>query len=193
MYGARREWHPVLYLGGGVVVVIFLLIACTCASYLFGFTKSLSTTLQGTSMDVVTACEQIGVIINEIRTIRTRAGAEVDRIFSQSEKMATVARIGEIVMPRIARRQTLRTNVPTEDQSANIYWKRDIFVPYLDGLISQLSDRFNDVSCQAIRGFCLIPNKVNASCIDERSEDTESYFGADMPAPTVEEVLDRSQ
>ena len=56
-------------------------------------------------------------------------------------------------------------------------------MPYLDGLISQLSDRFNDVSWQAIRGFCLIPNNVNAYCTDERIEDIESYFGADMPAP----------
>ena len=58
-----------------------------------------------------------------------------------------------------------------------------IFVPYLDGLFSQLSDRFNDLSCQAVRGFCLIPNYVHASCTDERIEDIESYFGADMPAP----------
>ena len=134
-------------------------------------------------MDIVTAHEQIGLIINEIRTIRTRADEEFDRVFSQSVKMATLAGIGEIATPRIARRQMSHTNVPTVDGSAKIYWKRAIFVAYLDGLISQLSDRFNDVSCQAIRGFCLIPNNVNAYCTDERIEDIESYFGADMPAP----------
>ena len=69
------------------------IIACTCASYLFGFTQYLSTMLQGTSMDVVTSREQIGLIINEIRTIRTNADEEFDRIFSQSAKMATVAGI----------------------------------------------------------------------------------------------------
>ena len=41
----------------------------------------------------------------------------------------------------------------------------------------------DDVSCQAIRRFCLIPNNVNAYCTDERIEDIESYFEADMPAP----------
>ena len=30
---------------------------------------------------------------------------------------------------------------------------------------------------------CLIPNNVNTSCTDERIEDIESNFGADMPAP----------
>ena len=79
-------------------------------------------------------------------------------------------------MPRIARRHALGTNVPMEDRRAKIYWKRAIFVPYLDGLISELSDRFNDISCQAVCGFCLIPNNVNASCTDERIEDIESKF-----------------
>ena len=46
-------------------------------------------------MDVVTAHEQIGLIINEIRTIRTRADEEFDRVFSQSVKMATLAGIGD--------------------------------------------------------------------------------------------------
>ena len=94
-------------------------------------------------MDVVTAYEQIG--INEIRTIRTRADEEFDRIFSQSVKMAMLAGIGEIAIPKIARRQTLGTNVPREDRSAKIYWKRAIFVPYLHGLISELSDRLYHV------------------------------------------------
>ncbi len=77
------------------------------------------------------AYEQIGVIINEICAIRTRADEEFDRIFSRSVKMARLARIGDIAMPRIARRQTLGTNVPREDRSAKIYWKKAIFVPYL--------------------------------------------------------------
>ena len=100
------------------------------------------------------AYKQIG-LINEICTIRTRADEEFDRIFSRSVKMARLARIGEIAIPRIARRQTLGTNVPREDRSPKIFWKRAIFVPYLhvDGLIYELSDRFNDVSCQAVRGF----------------------------------------
>ena len=69
------------------------IIACTCASYLFGFTKSLSMMLQGKSMDAVTTYEQIvGVIINKICTIRTRADAKVDRIFSQNV-MATLAEL----------------------------------------------------------------------------------------------------
>ena len=75
-------------------------------------------------MDVVTAYKQIGLIINEISTIRIRADEEFDHIFSQSVKMARLARIGEIAMPRIARRQTLGTNVPLEDRRAKIYWKR---------------------------------------------------------------------
>ena len=84
-------------------------------------------------MGVVTAYEQIG-LINEICTIRTRADEEFDRIFSQRVKMAMLAGIGDIAIPRIVRRQTLCTNVPREDRSAKIYWKRAIFVPYLHGL-----------------------------------------------------------
>lgn len=48
---------------------------CAFASnrYLFGFTKSLSLLLQGSYQDVVTAYEEIGLIVTELKDIRERA------------------------------------------------------------------------------------------------------------------------
>ena len=42
-------------------------------------------------------------------------------------------------MPRIIRRQTLRANNPA--QNIEEHFRRNVTVPYLDGLLSELRDR----------------------------------------------------
>ena len=127
------------------------IVACVCACYLFnGFTRSLSVMLQGTSMDVIKAYEQINLIVEELQTVRANADKEFYELYMTVTSMATTAGI-EITMPRNCQRQTLRTNVPA-DGSPQAYWKRAIFIPYLDSLISQLSERFSSLTSQAVRG-----------------------------------------
>jgi hypothetical protein len=45
----------------------------------------------------------------------------------------------DIAMPRCAKRQTKRANAPAETPKE--YWKRNLFYPFLDHLISELKDR----------------------------------------------------
>jgi hypothetical protein len=48
----------------------------------------------------------------------------------------------ELSIPRHAKKQTLRANHPND--SINEYYKRSIFIPYVDSLISSLHSRFSD-------------------------------------------------
>ena len=57
-----------------------------------------------------------------------------------------------------------------------------MFVPYLDGLISELNGRFSTLSCQAIRALCLIPTNLMYS-LDIR-ERNHVYYKEDLPDET---------
>ena len=155
-------------------------VACVCASYLFGYTKALSVMRQGTNMDVIRAHEQIHLVIDELQVVRENVDEEFDHLFYDMEKMAKEADI-ELRLPRNCQRQTLRNNVPT-DGSVKAYWKRAVFIPYLDALITDLSARFTSLSREAVRGLCLLPANL-AQCTDERVDDTIRYYGPDMPSP----------
>ena len=129
-----------------------------CAVYFFGFTKSLSSLLQGSSTDIVQAYEEISLIVKEFEEIRINADKEFAQLFSSAEEMGKRVGMETVTMPRRCKAQTLRNNVEAEDVES--YYRRAVFVPYLDGLISELNGRFSTLSCQAIRALCLIPTNL---------------------------------
>ena len=51
----------------------------------------------------------------------------------------------EIQMPRRAPTQKNRSNIPAE--TAEIYFKRAVFLPLLDSCIAQMKERFNKHCC----------------------------------------------
>ena len=130
-------------------------------------------------MDVVRAYEHVSLLTSEIKGIRENVDEEFDRLFLRVTDMAEVAGV-EIKLPRNCRKQTLRDNVPT-DGSTQSYYKRSIFIPFLDNLVVQLNDRFKNLSCQAIRALCLLPANLG-SCTEEKVADIITFYGPDMPA-----------
>ena len=156
--------------------------AFKCSLFFFGFTKSLSSLLQGSSMDVVTAYESIEDVKKELSTIRTNADSEFSELFADMKKMATLAGQQDDELMRIPRRcgrQTLRNNIEADEPEQ--YWKRSVFLPYLDNLMEALDARFNQLSLQAIRGLCLIPANLG-KLSDERKTDLKSYYSDDLPS-----------
>jgi len=91
--------------------------------------------------------------------------------------MAKAAGI-DLSMPRLCARQTMRANISSE--SPEIYWRRAIFIPYLDNLIAQLSSRFTDFSQVAMQGLGLIPNNL-ANLTEENVRKIATYFEEDLP------------
>ncbi|XP_072172497.1 52 kDa repressor of the inhibitor of the protein kinase-like [Diadema setosum] len=156
------------------------IVAYVCASYLFRYTKSLSKMLQGTSMDVVNAYEAINLVKDEIKSIRDNVDDEFDNLYSTMSLMAETAGI-EITAPRSCHRQTLRSNVPTDHGGPKTYWKRAVFIPYLDSMLAQLNERFTTVSNQAVRGLLLLPQNL-AQCTDDKVDDIVEFYGPDMPS-----------
>ena len=133
------------------------IISFTVCHYIFGFTVGLSRLLQGTSMDIVKAYEEVGQVTQELVKIREDAKSEFSRLFSAASIMAQLAQV-PIVKPRIVGCQTLRTNVPAENVEE--FFRRAIFIPFLDGLINELQERFSGENRNAMQAMFLIPQNL---------------------------------
>ena len=80
-----------------------------------------------------------------------------------------------IAVPRTVSRKTLRDNVENAEQ----YYRRTVFIPFLDCLVQQLNDRFQGRTKDAIKGMYLIPS--NLSDVDDKVEYIKHYYGNDLP------------
>ena len=150
--------------------------------YLFGFTKSLSVLLQGSSKDVLTAYNEINLVSEELTFIRANVERDFQPVFQQMSSMATSCDQGELTIPRRCGRQTQRNNV--EADCPEEYWRRSTFVLFLDYLIAELSTRFGEVASTAVLGLSLIPAHLS-DLTDELSSKLYSSYLPDMPSPST--------
>ena len=97
----------------------------------------LSEMLQSKTVDLIEAVSESRVVIEQLNRKRNSQEAW-DELFEKAVKVAdTVEEVP--TMPRGAGRQRHRVNVPAETPSQ--YWKRAMFLPFLDHLIQELTRR----------------------------------------------------
>ena len=158
------------------------IVAFVICHHIFGFSKGLSRQLQGASLDIITAYERVELITEELKNIRNDDVAEFSKMFAVCDKMAQDAD-KPLSKPRVVGRQTLRSNV--EAQNVEEYFRRSIFLPFLDNLISQLEDRFTGRSQDAIKALYLLPK--NLGKIDnDIVEKILSCYESDLPSSSVD-------
>ena len=75
-----------------------------------------------------------------------------EKLFSEAQEANGEA----ILMPRITARQQHRNNVPVE--SAQEYYKRGVFLPFVDTCLSQLEERFRNHAGRALQLSVLLPS-----------------------------------
>jgi hypothetical protein len=148
--------------------------------YFSGFLKSLSVLLQGSSLDLVTAYEEIDTIKAEFKSIRENAETEFKAVFQEMVRMRASVTDEAINIPRRCGRQTLRSNV--EADTPEDYWRRTVFVPFIDHLLQELDNRFSQINSSAIPGLLLLPcnlEKLN----DKKMQKIYESFETDLPSP----------
>ena len=110
----------------------------------------------------------------------TRNDDEIyDGVFGKAIKTSQIAGLESLNIPRRYGRQTQRNNVPGDTPSE--YFRRAIYLPFLDMMIQQLNLRFSSLTAKVAQALCLIP-----SCLDDESlqvADLE-YFQEDLPSPS---------
>ena len=122
----------------------------------------------------------VSLVIEQLDSIRLNQVTEFKAIFWKCELMANFSD-ASIAVPRTVQRQTMRPNV--EHNSPEEYFRESIFLPFLDGLLQELHDRFQGKSKDCIKAIVLIPSNLQ----DYDAEDVNiiySFYLEDMPHPT---------
>ena len=151
----------------------------TC-SYIFGYTKALSVKLQSSNIDVAQAYSEITTIIDVLRSVREDAETEFSKLFEDMKVMSVQAGV-EITIPRRCGRQTLRNNIPSD--IPEVYYRRTIFIPFLDKIISELETRFSQLAKCATRAMHLIPSNLH-NLVETSINELNEFYGPDLPFRT---------
>jgi hypothetical protein len=101
-----------------------------------------------------------------------------DRLFVQAESLYG----SQIKMPRLTGRQIHRQNVPAD--SPLVYYRRVVFLPFLDTCICQLTERFSGHSAKAYLLSALIPT----FCLDREFSAIADGVKMYLPFLSVEET-----
>lgn len=62
------------------------------------------------------------------------------------------------------------------------YWRRTVFIPFLDHLIQDLNDRFSQLNQDAVRGLKLLPHDVSRLSSDDTTVILD-WFVSNLPSP----------
>lgn len=148
----------------------FLVALCVCSRF-SAILLPISKNLQDPEVDLLECVEQVNDIRALLQECRTKGEQEFRDIFLQAEKIAQ----GPITIPRKCQTQTQRANFATGNPEE--YFRQSIFIPYLDGLIMQLTERFSSHVQRAMKLQRLIPSHLQgqAAAAEELSAIFEDF------------------
>jgi hypothetical protein len=111
--------------------------------------------LQKVDSDLFKATRSIEVVRGTLEGKRREAEISFADIWEKSTQLALEA---ETVLqtPRLSKRQQHRVNVPAD--SPEEYFRRALYIPFLDNLLSQLEERFSSHASVIYRFQALIPS-----------------------------------
>lgn len=133
-------------------------------SKLFGYTQSLTGYLQTENIDLREAVNHVQYCSDEIKVLRSNTDKEFTEIYAKITSIAERNNFS-LEMPRRAKTSFYRSNVPAE--SVEDYYKRSVFIPFIDHFSAQLDLRFINHK-NTFSGFsCLIKFNEIDSTIDE--------------------------
>ncbi|CAH1993310.1 unnamed protein product [Acanthoscelides obtectus] len=135
----------------------------------FSYTANLNKAMQKVNVDLTNICEYTKTVKTTLLNVRNESQFAI--LFEQAQQMSS----GDIVVPRITGRQTLHNNIAAE--TAEIYYRRNVFYPFIDHVIAELDARFKPHE-STIEGIqMLLPEKTsNDSRIKENLEKIAQTF-----------------
>jgi hypothetical protein len=147
------------------------LVAMLVMNRVLGITKQLSVSLQQVNKDLSRCISEVEQVKKIIQKFRDNADGEFAEIINEAECL-----LGEeIQLPRLCGRQRNRTN-PGESITALDYYRRTLYLPFLDGIISQLTERFTAHKQTALRLEALLPTNVTGCSFASLQEAIKLYI-----------------
>lgn len=148
-----------------------------------GYTRGLSVKLQGRYVDVVRAHKDIESVKVALKGTRSRVDNFHNHIYEEATHLGATVGIEESV-PRLAGRQQHRKNVPADTMMD--YYKRNLTIPLLDHIISELDSRFDSESSAVLVEFMqLLPSTLLTTPSMTKSAFTKvlKLYEDDLPSP----------
>jgi hypothetical protein len=142
------------------------------AVHCLALTVTASRELQNDEIDISAANDTIQHALTCLRKMREFPRQEFSSIFAKATSVALLLGV-EIGTPRITGRQAHRANIKAS--SAEEYFLISAFIPFIDHLISQLEERFNNRFLQIIALQSLIPSRIGKNSIDEVVQAAKFY------------------
>ncbi len=145
-----------------------------------GYARSVTIQLQGAHIDIIEGLKQVHIMMKSLNTARNLIDSYHDTWFQKATEIAN--EIGApITNRRLCRRQVNRSNIPAE--SVKDYFKRNVSIKFLDHLISEMSTRFTQKNCIAMKGTSIIPAilKNDYKCSEKKGHKPFMPTRAEIP------------
>ena len=140
--------------------IVTLLTVKTC----MGYTKALSSSLQGRAQDVIRAYRSVDDVRTALEELRSRVSGDFSSWYKEACEIAAAVKV-DPSLPRVCNRQRNRDNAPAETPEE--YYRRSLGIPYLEELVAQLQARFSSLGKICDKGLHLIPSII---CQDREPE-----------------------
>ncbi|XP_046583681.1 52 kDa repressor of the inhibitor of the protein kinase-like [Haliotis rubra] len=151
------------------------IISLVTAEHVVQSTVVLSKVLQKKSVDLVEAVEEARVVKTVLRDERDDNGVWTE-LFQKAVEVGQNHDV-EAKIPRLAGRQRHRVNVPAE--TPQVYYKRALYLPFVDHLLSEIEDRLVAPEGRFLAQG-LIPSKLLALTADVEHE-ILAHYAAELP------------
>jgi hypothetical protein len=164
------------------------LVGLVAAEYVLSHTVGPSKELQSTHGNLVSAYQTIEEVKKVFAHSRENAEAEFKDLFGKAQGL--LEEVGSshetIPVPRVCARQTQRGNVPFD--TAEEYYRRSVFIPFVDEVIAELRSRFEDASVprayhisELLKGADMsVPSFLDAAALYEGDTDCFSLLKAEV-------------
>lgn len=123
-------------------------------SDMLSITLNLSETLQKKEIDLSKAVKKISAILENVSLKRSSANEHFAEIYKEAKIFSDKIKVPEDV-PRTCKLQVGRSNITYS--SAEEYYRRSIYVPYLDDFSSSLKERFESHQETVASLQCVLP------------------------------------
>nr|CAI5835239.1 unnamed protein product [Callosobruchus analis] len=167
-YATRKSAYQ---LHSAVTKPVFIVSLQTIAKY-SAVIEPVVNALQAKSIHMISVGKHIKNIKDILRNDREFPDRISNEILQKARAVAMDLNI-EISVPRLAHKQTHRSNPPSDND--NEYWRRSLIIPYIDSLISSLNIRFSQENTPAFALSRLHPLYMTKTSIADLHKNAESF------------------
>nr|CAI5865087.1 unnamed protein product [Callosobruchus analis] len=175
-YATRKSAYQ---LHSAVTKPVFIVSLQTIAKY-SAVIEPVVNALQAKSIDMISVGKHIKNIKDILRNDREFPDRISNEILQKARAVAMDLNI-EISVPRLAHKQTHRSNPPSDND--NEYWRRSLIIPYIDSLISSLNIRFSQENTPAFALSRLHPlymTKTSTADLHKNAESFQEFYNLDI-------------